>query len=315
MRSHRKKAVVSLRSAAVFITAILVIPLFLAVMLFDVYAVSQQQETLQTSHKSTLQLYETQWEETLSILEQYLGEAVVNDTYFASMVYASKQVDAHVAAYNFGRQSQVLLWSLEYLGGFSLYSQPFDVSCLVYDTDYSPADMTLLREAAQEVAKTERLYVQWTPLEFSDRTVLLLAFSYRKNVAACIVDPALLDSPAFDGDATIFFVQPDGTAYYPQGTFDGAALPEMGPSGDPVIADMEDGRLWEFTALELGRDLGYIVYAQPARSFLGQLSLVQKVLLFITMVLLLCIPVGILSLRRFLVAPLGRLCYFLTRYL
>lgn len=122
MRSHRKKTVVSLRSAAVFITAILVIPLFLAVMLFDVYAVSQQQETLQTSHKSTLQLYETQWEETLSILEQYLGEAVVNDTYFASMVYASKQVDAHVAAYNFGRQSQVLLWSLEYLGGFSLYS-------------------------------------------------------------------------------------------------------------------------------------------------------------------------------------------------
>ena len=72
---HKSRAV-PFRKAATLTLAMVVIPLFVAVLLFDTYTVRQHRETLRTGRLSTLQVYLAQWEDTIQVLEEFLNVTV-----------------------------------------------------------------------------------------------------------------------------------------------------------------------------------------------------------------------------------------------
>ena len=94
---HKSRAV-PFRKAATLTLAMVVIPLFVAVLLFDTYTVRQQRETLRTGRLSTLQVYLAQWEDTIQVLEEFLNVTVANDTQFAEVIYSNTKTEAYIAS-------------------------------------------------------------------------------------------------------------------------------------------------------------------------------------------------------------------------
>lgn len=303
---HKSRAV-PFRKAATLTLAMVVIPLFVAVLLFDTYTVRQQRETLRTGRLSTLQVYLAQWEDTIQVLEEFLNVTVANDTQFAEVIYSNTKTEAYIASRFFDYQSRTLLRSRELAGAFALYSQPQDLYRPVYDTTYPQDDLMVLRQAVMDAASRKEFSLQWETLAFSDRTVLLLTYNYQQTAVAAMVDPSLLSYTGMEEDSRIFFAQPDGAAYCPQAAFGGELLPAPDPQEGQTLFHTEDGSAWEITTLELSRDMGFLCYASPTKSFLGQLSAMQQILLLITLVLLACIPLCWLTLRRLLLEPVGTL--------
>ena len=284
-----KGAQVSFRRAATLIMSVMVVPLFLAIVLFDSYTVAQQQSTLRSYRRGTLQLYRAQWDETLDVTEDFLMETLANDTEFSMVLYAGSKTEVHVASEKFDDNCRTLLRSQELLGAFFLYSQPYDYYRLIYTISYPQEDLALLREKVQAFLSQGESVSRWFSVPLSDRTVLVFASVRHGTVVAAMVDPAQLTFTGLEENGRVFFAQPDGTAY------------------SPANGVGEDGRRYELVSQPLAREMGSVVYAVPARTFWEQLSPVQVALLAFTAALLGCIPLCWLTLRRLLLEPVDTL--------
>ena len=108
----------SFRRAATFTLAVLVVPLFIVMILFNSYTIYQQQVTIRGSRVNTLRVYQTRWEETISMLEDYLADTVANNADFSDMVYASTKVRAYLASLRLDSHTRTLLRAYELLGAF-----------------------------------------------------------------------------------------------------------------------------------------------------------------------------------------------------
>lgn len=57
----KKRKAVSFRGTAMLSLTVIVIPLFIAVIIFDSYTVFQEQASLRESRENTLRMYQIQW--------------------------------------------------------------------------------------------------------------------------------------------------------------------------------------------------------------------------------------------------------------
>ena len=296
----------SFRRAATFTLAVLVVPLFIVMILFNSYTIYQQQVTIRGSRVNTLRVYQTRWEETISMLEDYLADTVANNADFSDMVYASTKVRAYLASLRLDSHTRTLLRAYELLGAFFLYADSFDYYRLIYTDSYPLEDLDVLRWKVIESAQEDTTTSQWEWVELSDRTVLLYTYNFHGTVAASMVDPARLDFSGLGEEGCVFLAMPDGRAYCPQLALGEETLPQLS-SGETVKWVLSDGGEYELTRLSLSQEVGSIYFAAPAKTLLQQLSAVQLLLLVISFVLLACIPVSWLTLRRLMLEPVGSL--------
>lgn len=296
----------SFRRAATFTLAVLVVPLFIVMILFNSYTIYQQQVTIRGSRVNTLRVYQTRWEETISMLEDYLADTVANNADFSDMVYASTKVRAYLASLRLDSHTRTLLRAYELLGAFFLYADSFDYYRLIYTDSYPLEDLDVLRWKVIGAAEEDTADSRWEWVELSDRTVLLYTYNFHGTVAASMVDPARLDFSGLGEEGCVFLAMPDGRAYCPQLTLGEETLPQLS-SGETVKWVLSDGGGYELTRLSLSQEVGSIYFAAPAKTLLQQLSAVQLLLLVISFVLLACIPVSWLTLRRLMLEPVGSL--------
>ena len=203
---------VSFRRAATLTMAVMVVPLFIAIVLFDSYTVAQQQSTLRSYRRGTLQLYQAQWDETLDVTEDFLMETLANDTEFSMVLYAGSKTEVHVASEKFDDNCRTLLRSQELLGAFFLYSQPYDYYRLIYTISDPQEDLALLRETVKASLAQGESVSRWFSVSLSDRTVLVFASVRHGTVVAAMVDPAQLTYTGLEENGRVFFAQPNGTA-------------------------------------------------------------------------------------------------------
>ena len=83
----KKRKAVSFRGTAMLSLTVIVIPLFIAVIIFDSYTVFQEQASLRESRENTLRMYQIQWEETLEIVETFLSESIAMDSNFSAATF------------------------------------------------------------------------------------------------------------------------------------------------------------------------------------------------------------------------------------
>lgn len=299
---------VSFRKAATFSLAVIVVPLFVATILFDVNTFSQQQSTLRNFRQGTLELYRSQWEETLEVTEDFLMETAANDTEFSMVLYAKSKTNVHVASESFNAQCKTLLRSRELLGAFFLYSAPYDYYRLIYTSSYPQEDLLRLREAVTQSISYGQNISRWSTVKLSDRTVLLFTYVCNNTVIAAMVDSARLNCTGLEENGHIFFAMPDGTPYASL-DFKVDSLPVDLHEGqiDYCMDQTQEKNTYELTSLPLSRNMGSILYASPLKSFWQQLNISQIILLAITVVLLGCIPLCWFTLRRLLLEPVGSL--------
>lgn len=303
----KKGRAVSFRTTAMLSLTVLVVPLFVAVIIFDCYTVFQEQASLRESRENTLRIYQIQWEETVEIVENYLSESIVSDSNFAAAAYSDSLTNTHLAAYQLSEQYRPILQAYDMVEAFFFYSLPFDYQRLTYLDSYNLEDLALLWERVREASHADRAAAQWSLVELSDRTVALFIYVYRNTAVAAMVDPAQLDGVSLERDEAIFFTLPSGEPYFPQAFLGGEDLPAADPQGGQQVLQAGDGRRYELTRLPLSREMGAICYASPARGFWDQLNPIQIALLAITLVLLASIPLCWLTLHRRLLGPVGAL--------
>lgn len=297
---------VSFRRAASFTLALLVIPLFIVVIVFNLFTIVQQRGTVQNSHIITLRVYQSQWDNTVSVLNDYLGDTVANDTDFAEVVYANSKTRAYVASLRYDAHNKTLLRVYNLIGAFFLYSKTYDYYRLIYLDSYPLDDLDILRYEVMNAVEQEKPASQWKWVKLSDRTVILFIYSYHNTVAAAMVDPARLDYSGLGAGERIFFAMPNGESYAPEASFGETTLPLV-PSGKAVDFTTSEEETYELTSLPLSDQMGSIFYAVPAESIWEQFSLVQFLLLVITFVLLAFIPLCWMTLRRLLLEPVDSL--------
>lgn len=302
MKKRFRNLNISFRKAAMITVTILVIPLFFSVFLFDAYAVAQQQKQLYHSRMGILDLYQSYWEDTLKIVEDYLSETIINSSYFSQMVYSNTKTESYIAALHFDDQNKALLRSREILGAFSVYSQPHDMYRVIYEDSYSHKDLMLLREYVVQAANETKSPFSCKALHFSDRSVLVFTYTYQQNVVAAMIDPSQIEYVDLHEGGAIFFAQEDGKLYASPAVF----KEEISSISDKQeVIGQKDGRYWEITKVPLSNNLGFLCYASPMKDFWDQLSPIQYMLLCITIILLAFIPICLIVLRRLLLEPMS----------
>lgn len=303
----KKRKAVSFRGTAMLSLTVIVIPLFIAVIIFDSYTVFQEQASLRESRENTLRMYQIQWEETLEIVETFLSESIAMDSNFSAATFSDSLTNTHLAAYQLSEQCRTFLQAYDMVEAFFFYSRPYDYHRLTYLDSYDLGDISHLWNVVETASLSNKTVAMWTKVELSDRTVQLFIYVYRHTVIAAMVDPASLDSVGLGENEYIYFTQLDGAPYYPPASLGGEELPAAGAQGGQRFLRTEDGQRYELTSLPLSRDMGFIQYASPAQSFWEQLSPIQILLLAITLVLLASIPLCWLILHRSLLEPVGSL--------
>lgn len=296
----------SFRNTAILTMSVIVLPLFIVVVLFDVYTVWQQKTAVHNSRYSTLSAYQAQFENTLRVTEDFLTDTVVNSMDFASIIYARTKTDAYVASQAVGVPCKVQLKANELLGSFCTYSKAFDYYRISYTGSYPQSDLAVLRAAVMAAAEAGSSAAGWIPLSFSDRTVLLNTYVRNQTVFAAMIDPARQSYSVLGENNLIFYIMQDGTPYACNIAFHADAIPLPGKDTG-VTFQADNGRKYDLTFLPLSRENGYIVYATPSVSLLKMLNFTQRVLLAITLGLLISIPLCWLSLRQFILEPLNTL--------
>ena len=286
----KKRKAVSFRGTAMLSLTVIVIPLFIAVIIFDSYTVFQEQASLRESRENTLRMYQIQWEETLEIVETFLSESIAMDSNFSAATFSDSLTNTHLAAYQLSEQCRTFLQAYDMVEAFFFYSRPYDYHRLTYLDSYDLGDISHLWNVVETASLSNKTVAMWTKVEI-----------------AAMVDPASLDSVGLGENEYIYFTQLDGAPYYPPASLGGEELPAAGAQGGQRFLRTEDGQRYELTSLPLSRDMGFIQYASPAQSFWEQLSPIHILLLAITLVLLASIPLCWLILHRSLLEPVGSL--------
>ncbi len=297
---------VSFRKAASATLAVLVVPLFIVMILFNWYTIYQQQMAVRETRLSTLGVYQARWEDTLTVLDDYLADTVANDADFSELAYAGSEIRAYLASLHIDTNVRTLLRAYELVGAFFLYSHTFDYYRLIYTDSYNLDDLALLRKTVIQAGSEDTVTNYWKWVELSDRTVLLFVYNYHGTVIASMVDPSQLDLSGLGEEGHIFFAMPGGKPYCSATSLGEESLPTVEPR-ETVKWTLSAGELYELTCLELSGDMGAIYFAAPYKTVFQQLSPIQFLLLTITFVLLACIPVSWLTLRRLLLEPVGSL--------
>ncbi len=303
---NRRRKEISFRKIAILTLALLIIPLFIAVLTFTSYSVMQQRRVARSNRLSTLQVYLAQWEDTLEVAEGYLAETTANSTDFAGMIYSLTKTEALCYSIPIDRQCRVLLRSQPLLGAFFLYSGTFDYYRMICTDTYKQSDLNILRQEVIQDGKGSEGLKTWRQVELSDRTVLLMTMTTQHTVVAAMVDPARLNCSGLGEGEQVFFATADGTPYSPQKALGLEDLSFVLQQETAVLTTPSQQR-YDLVSLPLHGDRGYILYAVPAKTLFQQFSREQLVLLGITFVLLAFIPLCWLMLRRWMLQPVGAL--------
>lgn len=292
----------SFRTTALRTMSIVVVPLFLAVMLFSVSSLRNQQEALRSARLNTLSAYQAQVQQSIQLAEFYLRNTTASNMDFQTMVYARTKAEAYAAAQTVAKNLRPLLQANTLISGFYTYSLAFDCYRPNNLTSFPLQDAQLIKDAIVASTQQGNTAIRWQSLTLSNRTVLLAITVFRENAAAAVLDPGGQPVSGLGSGELIFSITPEGTLYKPTGAFTRVELPANG-ADFPVSSD-ESGSRYDIVALPLADFVGYILYASPAFSLLEQLNLTQRVLLILMLLLLIAIPFYWLTFRRLLLEPL-----------
>lgn len=292
---------VSFRNTALRTTLIIVIPLFLAISLFVITILQNQREAVNNSKLTTLTAYQTQIENTTQLVEQYLQEVSVNNEDFASIVYAHTKTDAYAASQTLTKELLPLLRANQLIGGFYLYSQPFDYFRPINLVSYSVKDAVVIKEAIVSATHQGTNQQNWQTVHLSDRTVMLAVSVFRETAVAAVLDMVNLEVAGIGQGEQIFAISAQGDLYDSSLLFQDVSISQNGHIQN-LAGDVYDTVQLSLPSLE-----SYILYISPAVSLWQQLNFVQKILLFVILLLLVSVPSYWVTFRRQLLEPLESL--------
>lgn len=284
---------------------IIVVPLFLSVTLFGFFTLRNQRDALRASRQSTLAAYQSQIADTVDLAEFYLQNTLVNNSNFQGIVYARTKTEAYAASEMVAKSLRPVLQANQLIGGFYTYSKAFDYFRPINLNSYNTPDAARIKEAILVATEQGTQAVSWQPITLSDRTVLLAAAVNQGTAVAVLLD---LGNQQFSGlkeGEAIFSVLPSGALYRPTALFSNMPLSPEGNA--PSMVEDLSGSLYELSALPLESIGGSIFYASPQVPLAQQLSVPQKLLLFIAFCLLVSIPCYWVTFRRLLLEPLTSL--------
>ena len=292
----------SFRNTAIRTMAIVVIPLFFSVVLFIAFTIASQRRAVKSSHLTTLAAYYSQAEETVLLASQYLQNMTASNQEFQSILYARTKTEVFAASRTLAKIIRPLMQANHLISGFYTYSKAFDYYHPSNLESYPAADAAIIKDAILAATEQGAQPTKWTFLTLSDRIVLLATSVLRETSAAVVLDLGAQEFTGLEEENIIFSVTPDGTLYKSTGGFQSVPLPEGGQ--EVLVAANSSGRRYELVSFPYGEIGGRIFYAAPVTSFLQQLSLSQKVLLLVMLILLGVIPCYWLVFRRMLLEPL-----------
>lgn len=301
-----KRHVASFRSTAMRTMFIIVVPLFAAITLFNIYTVRNQREIIRSSRLSTLSAYQSQIENTVQLAEAYLQNTAAVNLDFQSIVYAKTKTEAYSASEMVAKNLRPLLQANDLLGGFYTYSKAFDYYRPNNLVSYPSEDAAVIREAVVAAAGSGSTLSGWQPLLLSDRTVLLATAVFRETAAAVVIDPGKQSISDLEDGGVIFSVLPDGSLYTPSSAFVSVSIPPAATGGYSLFQNSE-GQKYDAVSLPLSRIGGYVIYAVPYVPPFQPFSLMQTILILVTVCLLAAIPIYWLAFRRLLLEPLNSL--------
>lgn len=297
-----QRTVWSIRRLALLSLSIIVLPLFLAVVLFDWYAVEQQLGVMQTARENTLSIYQSAFDDAIHQAEHFTATITTDQTDFEAVVFAKSKTEVYLASQAIGRRCEAFLQTHDMLSAFFVYSKSFDYNRLIYTGQYLQTELTTLRETVKSAAETDNQSSHWQEVTLGDRRALFFIYVRRDTVFAAFIDPARQSYPGLSPEARVFFTTPENIPYLPQPFSE-----EVFSRTEGITLMKEDNRNYQLLSLPLTSIGGRVYHASPSEPFFQTLTPMQIALLCLTVCLLLAIPVCWLAMRRLLLDPLAKM--------
>lgn len=307
MKRFKLGQITSFRNTALRSLSVIMIPLFVAVILFDWHTVQQQLADIRKSDHSTLSIYRTQLENTMQMTDDYLSDTIMNDLDCQAMIFSETELQAYISSQAIGNKSKILLKTHNVLGGFYTYSKPFDCYRITSTSSYPQADLKILRTAVVSAAENDYWASGWKTVDLSDRTVLLYIYVRRHCAIAAMIDPSKQNHSDLENNCRVFYTMPNEKPFAPFAAFGDVPIPKFQIGAEFTVIQDTNGEKYDLVKLPLTKIKGSVFFARPAVSFFSKLSRVQWIILLITLFLLACLPLCWLTLRRLLLNPLHSL--------
>lgn len=290
---------------------VIVFPLLALLFVFEVYTIQKEISAIDKAYESSLIPYRDRMESTLNSIDYVMLNTVINNPDFISLHYKPSRSETHLTAMDILEDVKNLR-SNSLISVMAVYSQNFDYYCASSTHPYQNADVKKITDeiiaAAQNVAEVNRR--GWTPVKITDRTVLLRVYGANGTVCAAVVDLSFDNLSGQGPDDVIFYASPTGEPYTQAGRLKAMGL-AIGPGQSMAVA--ADDHRYTIKMLPLKGAGMMLVRATPARAFHEMLDGWQLIMILASLMLVLVIPLGWLTLRKKLFQPLDQLAATMQR--
>jgi Predicted signal transduction protein with a C-terminal ATPase domain len=303
----RKK---SIKTRVAIVLMEMIIPLILFIICFNFYTINILNTRISESNQNTLKSYCNNIEDTLQILQNRMINFISLNTNFIMLSQKSSDINAHTQSYEIMKEYRSLIDTYPLICGCFIYSNSSSVYREVYRGSFTGVNLKdKLREHFLELTKDQEKILEksWKPLVIDGRHFLYLIKGYRGCFCIYLID---LDS--------IPFVQNTGkhSTNCEMILYQKDTLLTVSPAMKENQIQLKGTDTYYFTGspqkyMIIERPLKFTsiraAYLAEYRGILGNLSYLQSLVFFVSLLSILMIPYGYHKLKHVFFKPMNTL--------
>lgn len=311
MRSNTPTSRQKLLSAAFLCFSL---PAMALLLVLSFFTVRRQSDAEIKSYQNNLATYASNLERTLSNTNTQLSYTAFTNPKFQIFSWSDSLFEKHSYAYEIMSPFTVILNQEQLIGGFFLYSASPSYYYPNYQIDYSYEDKQAVYAFLSEAASLPAEGENWTALELSDRLTLIRTSRIGENLCAAMIDPALDQAVTYASNPQegvfFFYATREGDVFYPKQF---QTRWEEGFDSSPVKNIKCDGHPYCLIKTPVKNSNVFLCCLIPRKGFWHILSLSEKTILLLILLLFCLAPFLWMALYKQLLGPLTVLSSYMNQ--
>jgi two-component system, sensor histidine kinase YesM len=310
----KHRAVISSRKRVMQISLVLIVPLIVFLIGYNVVTMNIINTRIETNNKSTVRLYQKALETDLKNIEQFIVDLRANGTEYRQLMHQSTQLNAYLAWYDMNQRYRMILKAYPVICGMYLYSEVNGLYKKTYNEGYKYVVKTAVEEYIRGKVEGSPSFDagRWYMEEIKGRYFLFRICGIKGTYIICTVslDNVSAIQNASIKEGFILFSSGEGEPLTDRETVEREGI-RLQASADTFYLSGERTRF--FIVQERSEYDFNTVYLIPYSGWLNNLDGPQILLILATLLLFALIVVSYLLLHYSYFKPLNRLVSTMNR--
>lgn len=296
-----KQRGISLKTLTLLLVLTIALPLLAVIVFFNIYTVQRSNLRVYESGLNTIDLYQNALESDLRGIESSMLSLIAADPYYRQMRYQLETYPLFSNIYSVQKRYQDFMFTYPIIGIMRFYSQANSTGRTEFRDGYDYAFKKQLETVIDGLLKSPKNPTQlgWFYQTVQGRAVLVRILGKDGLFTVCVVDPQEMAVPQTLNSGN------EGVLIYATEQGEPAINQDFIKTNDILLDPTAESfyltgspKRYLVSAGESGYGGTRLFYLQPYGGILGNLDMIQNVLLIISVLLCLLIPFAVTALNR-----------------